>query len=266
MTATKPAEPVWLTVDGVKLEIVERGQGRPILWLHGEEGLDPEAPFLDRLAAHGRVLAPVHPGFGHSPDSGAIDTVDDLAYLYLDLLAARDQREVVVIGASLGGWIAAEMAVRSGDRLAALVLVAPLGIKVGDRETRDIPDIFALHPDEVVRLQWADPARAAVDHGKLSDDQLTVTARNREATALYAWEPYFHNPKLRQRLHRIAAPTLLLWGAQDRFVSAEYYGAAYRAAIAGARLQTIPEAGHFPHLEQPEALVESIRGFLGARR
>lgn len=255
-----------LIIDGAKLEIVERGRGRPILWLHGEEGLDPEAPFLDRLAAHGRVLAPSHPGFGHSPDSSTVDTVDDLAYLYLDLLAGRDLREVAVIGASLGGWIAAEMAVRSCERLGALILVAPLGIKVGDRETRDIPDIFALHPDEVVRLQYADPSRAAVDYGKLSDDQLTVIARNREATALYAWEPYFHNPKLRQRLHRIAAPTLLLWGAQDRFVSAESYGAAYRAAVPGARLDTIAGAGHFPHLEQPDALVEAIRGFLGARR
>ena len=85
-----------LTVQGVKLEIVERGQGRPILWLHGEEGLDHEAPFLDRLAAHGRVIAPSHPGFGHSPEADSVDTVDDLAYLYLDVLAARNARDVVV--------------------------------------------------------------------------------------------------------------------------------------------------------------------------
>src|SRR6266511_3242492 len=258
--------PGWLTVHSVRLEIVERGQGQPILWLHGEEGLDPGAPFLDLLAAHGSVLAPSHPGFGHSPDVGSIDTVDDLSYLYLDLLAARNLRDVVVIGASLGGWIAAEMAVKCCDRLAGLVLVAPLGIKVGDRETRDIPDIFALHPDEVTELQYADPSRAAVDHTTLTDDQLTVIARNREATALYAWEPYFHNPKLPQRLHRITAPALLLWGAADRFVTADYYGAAYRAAIPGARFETIDRAGHFPHLEQPDTLVERIRMFLGARK
>jgi pimeloyl-ACP methyl ester carboxylesterase len=252
----------WQTVHGVELEVVERGRGRTILWLHGEEGLDPGAPVLDLLAAHGRVLAPSHPGFGHSPDAPAIDTIDDLAYLYLDLLAERDHREVVVIGCSLGGWIAAEMAVRCTDRLGRLVLVGPLGIKVGDRETRDIPDIFALHPDEVRRLLYRDPSRATVDYAALSDDQLTVLARNREATALYAWEPYFHNPKLRQRLHRIGVPTLLAWGAEDRFVSAGYYGAAYRDAIPGARLQTIEGAGHFPHLEAPEALVACIRAFL----
>ena len=90
---------------------------------------------------------------------------------------------------------------------------------------------------------------------------MTVIARNREATALYAWEPYFHDPKLRRRLHRITVPTLLLWGADDRFVAADYYGAAYRDAIPGAGLETIPGAGHFPHLEQPEALAERVRAF-----
>jgi len=256
----------WLTVHDARLEIVERGAGPPILWLHGEEGLSPSAVYLDLLAAHGQVLAPSHPGFGHSPDADGVETVDDLSYLYLDLLAVRDLREVVVIGASLGGWIAAEMAVKCAARLVGLILIAPLGIKVGDRETRDIPDIFALHPDEVARLQYHDPARAAVDPTTLSDDQLTVIARNREATAQYVWEPYCHNPKLRRRLRRITVPTLLLWGADDRFVTAAYYGAAYRAAIPGARLEPIAEAGHFPHLEQPRALVERVGRFLVERR
>ncbi len=264
--ATNVTQPGWVTVHSVRLEVVERGQGRPILWLHGEEGLDPGAQFLDLLAAHGSVFAPSHPGFGRSPDVASIDTVDDLSYLYLDLLADRNLRDVTVVGSSLGGWIAAEMAVKCSDRFSGLVLVAPLGIKVGDRETRDIPDIFALPPDEVSRLQYRDPAKVAVDHGKLTDDQLTVIARNREATALYAWEPYFHNPKLRQWLHRIKLPTLLLWGADDRFVTAAYYGAAFRTAIPGARFETVAGAGHFPHLEEPAALVERIGAFIGERK
>jgi pimeloyl-ACP methyl ester carboxylesterase len=197
--------------------------------------------------------------------SDDIDTVDDLSYLYLDLLTGQ-ARDAVLVGASLGGWIAAEVAVKSGERVAGLVLIAPLGIKVGDRETRDIPDIFALHPDEVVRLQYRDPGRAMVAGATLSDDQLTIIARNREATAQYVWEPYFHNPKLRRRLRRIGVPTLLLWGADDQFVTPGYYGAAYRAAIPGARLETIEEAGHFPHLEQPEAVVERVGRFLAAMR
>ena len=252
----------WLTVHGVQLEVVARGQGRPLVVLHDEDGLDPKAPFLDLLAARARVLAPSHPGFGRSPDAAAVDTVDDLAYLYLDLLAQQGLREAILVGCSLGGWIAAEMAVKCTHRLARLILVAPLGIKIGDRETRDIPDIYALPQDTVTRLKYHDPTRAAVDYTALPDEALTVIARNREATSLYAWEPYFHNPKLRQRLHRIDIPTLLVWGASDRFVTAGYYGAAYRDAIPGSRLEIIERAGHLPHIEQPEAFAERVRVFV----
>ena len=253
-----------LTLHGVQLDVYEQGQGRPILLLHGEDGPYPQTPFFSLLAEQGRVILPTHPGFGQAPDANNIDTVDDLAYLYLDLLDEYDLRNAVVIGCSLGGWIAAEMAVRSTARLSRLVLVAPLGIKVGDRETRDIPDIFALPPEEVVRLQYHDPTQATVDYASLSDDALTAIARNREATALYAWEPYFHNPKLRQRLHRIAIPTLLVWGASDRFVTPDYYGTAYRDAIPGAQLTVIDRAGHWPQVEQPEAVVERVGAFLAS--
>lgn len=256
------AEPNWLTVHDVQIELSDRGKGRSLLVLHGEDGLDPHAPFLQQLTSLGRVLAPSHPGFGRSPDSDFIDTVDDLSYLYLDLLSQQNLDDVTVIGLSLGGWIAAEMAVKSTERIAKLILVAPLGIKVGDRETRDIPDIFALAPDEVTRLKYHDLSYATVDYSTLSDDELTIIARNREATALYAWEPYFHNPKLRRRLHRINVPTLLLWGASDRFVTAGYYGAVYREAIPGARLEIIEQAGHLPQIEQPEKFLERVRSFL----
>jgi pimeloyl-ACP methyl ester carboxylesterase len=260
--ATHASETGSLTIHGVQLEVVDRGQGRPILLLQEEDGLTPRGPFLASLAAYGRVIVPSHPGFGHSPDSTFIDTVDDLSYLYLDLLAELNLRDVVIIGCSLGGWIAAEMAVKSTERIDQLVLVAPVGIKVGDRETRDIPDIFALSPTEVTRLKYHDPTRAAIDYTILSDDELTVIARNREATALYGWEPYFHNPKLRHRLHRIDIPTLLLWGASDRFVTPGYYGVAYQKAIPGAKLEMIDGAGHLPHIEQPEACVERVRAFI----
>ena len=111
-------------------------------------------------------------------------------------------------------------------------------------------------------MQYHEPGRAAVDYSTLSDAELRVMVRNREATALYVWEPYFHNPKLRQRLHRIRIPSLLVWGASDRFLLPDYYGAAYREAIPGARLEIIERAGHWPHLEQPAAVVEHIRRFL----
>jgi len=255
-----------LAIRRVQLEVVDRGQGRPILLLHEEDGLKPNTPFLSLLEKYGRVIAPAHPGFGHSPDSALIDTVDDLSYLYLDLLTELNLRDVVVIGCSFGGWIAAEMAVKSTERIAKLILVAPVGIKVGDRETRDIPDIFALSPEEVTRLKYHDPTRAVVKVATLSDDELTVIVRNREATALYGWEPYFHNPKLLYRLHRIDIPTLLLWGASDRFVTPGYYGATYQKAIPGAKLELVDGAGHLPHIEQPEAVADRVHKFLGEGR
>jgi len=263
--STEQSEMKWVSVHDVQLEMIERGQGRPILLLHGEDGIDPQAPFLNLLANSGHVIVPSHPGFGHSPEVDWIDTVDDLSYLYLDFLAEQNLQDVIVVGLSLGGWIAAEMAVKSTERIAKLILVAPVGIKVSDRETRDIPDIFALSPSEVARLKYHDPAFATVDYSKLSDDQLTALARNREATVLYAWEPYFHNPKLRRRLRRIDVPTLLLWGANDQFVTPGYYGAAYRDAIHGARLETIARAGHLPQVEQPTAVAERIRTFLAEK-
>jgi pimeloyl-ACP methyl ester carboxylesterase len=191
-------------------------------------------------------------------------TVDDLSYFYLDLLDQLDLGNVTLVGVAFGAWIAAEIAVKSTARLSHLVMANAVGIKVGDRETRDIPDIWALDPEEVQRLQYADPARAAVDYTQLSEDRVTVIARDREATALYGWEPYFHNPKLRRRLRRIDVPTLLVWGAEDRFVTPGYYGAAYQAAMPGARLATIDGAGHFPHLERPEAFADRVAEFLRA--
>src|SRR3954469_10625165 len=116
----------WLTVHDVQLEMIECGQGRPILLLHGEDGLNPQAPFLNLLASRGQVFAPSHPGFGHSPEVNWIDTVDDLSYLYLDFLAAQNLKDVIVIGLSLGGWVAAEMAVKSTERIAKMILVAPV--------------------------------------------------------------------------------------------------------------------------------------------
>jgi pimeloyl-ACP methyl ester carboxylesterase len=253
-----------IQIQGLSLEIVEGGAGQPLLVLHGGEGLQPTAPFLRRLAETCRVIAPSHPGFGRSSLPAAFDTTDDLAYFYLDLLDELSLTNVVLMGFSFGGWVAAEMAVKCCHRLAGLVLVDAVGIKVGDRETRDILDIFAVSPDELGRHLFHDPALAQRDLSALSDDELRVIARNRESLALFGWDPYMHNPKLRRRLHRITVPTLLIWGESDGVVNPAY-GAAYRDAIPGARLELVPRAGHAPQLEQPDALVEQVRRFIDER-
>jgi len=247
-------------VNGARIELIDRGHGRPILFLHPHIGLDPSAPVLAMLAEGGRLIAPSHPGFGHSERPACITTVDDLAYFYLDLMDALDLRDTFVIGVSLGAWIAAAIAVKSTARMARLVLGNPVGIKVGDRETRDILDIFAMVEGEFLEKAFADPAVGQRDYRAMREDEVTVVARNREAAALYAWSPYMHDPKLKGRLHRIRIPTLVLWGTADRLVG-EAYGRAFAAAMPGAKFETIAGAGHFPHLEQPKAFAGRTLAF-----
>jgi pimeloyl-ACP methyl ester carboxylesterase len=252
MNAAADASVSTFIVNGVRIELIDRGHGRPILFLHPHIGLDPSAPVLAMLAEGGRLIAPSHPGFGHSERPAGITTVDDLAYFYLDLMDALDLRDTLVIGASLGAWIAAAIAVKSTARMAGLVLGNPVGIKVGDRETRDILDIFAMLEGEFLEKAFVDSTVGQRDYRTMTDDEVTVVARNREAAALYAWSPYMHDPKLKGRLHRIRIPTLVLWGAGDRLVG-EAYGRAFAAAVPGAKFVTIEQAGHFPHIEQPKA-------------
>ncbi len=248
-------------VAGVTLELEERGDGRPLLFLHAGEGLDPQRPWLDLLAARCRVIAPLHPGWGNSTLPSWLSSVEDLAYLYLDLARALELSDAILVGASFGGWIAAEMAVRDTRRFAKLALVDPLGIKVGGVTERDIADMHALTRDEFTRLAWADPAKGAVDYMQLSELELAAIARSREAFTLFGWKPYMHNPRLKRWLHRIDIPTLLLWGVADGIVSTAY-GAAWRAEIPGARLEAIAAAGHFPHWEQPEAFAAALHRFI----
>lgn len=257
---TQAIEDGKIRVGDVELEVFRRGSGPPLLLLHGGDGLDHRARFMELLARRFEVIAPSHPGFGRSPLPDRFDSVDDLAYLYLDLIDALDLHDVVLVGFSLGGWIAAEVAVRCCHRIGRLVLVAPVGIKLGGRETRDLPDIFATNPDELARLAFHDPSKAAVDYAALSDDELRIIARNRESLALYTWEPYMHNPKLRYRLGRIRVPTLVIRGASDRIVSAAYADG-YSALISDAKTSTIDAAGHSPQIEQPEELANRIIAF-----
>jgi pimeloyl-ACP methyl ester carboxylesterase len=258
------AAPNLVAVRGVKIELIEQGAGPPLLFLHPGIGIEPDAPVLARLAARHRVLAPTHPGFGRSELPKSFDSVDDLAYFYLDLLDALDLHNVVVVGVSLGGWIAAEIAIKSSARLSHLVLANAVGIKVGDREHRDIVDIFAITDDELLALAYCDAAAGKRDYKSMPDAAVKAAARNREATARYAWAPFMHDPKLKGRLHRVTVPTLLLWGMHDRILS-EAYGRAYCAAIPGARFETLAGAGHFPHVEEPEQFAEKIFAFVGAQ-
>lgn len=246
-----------MMVGEVELEVIQKGSGQPMLLLHGGGGPLPASGFIDQLAERFEVIAPTHPGFGNTPRPAHIDKVDDLSYLYLDLLDQYDLQEVILVGFSIGGWTAVEIAVKNSARLARLMMVGAVGIKQGDRETRDFPDIFAMPPDEVAKIAFHDPAKAQIDFTSLSDAELTAFARNRESLALYAWEPYLHNPKLLRRLHRIQLPTNVCCGASDGLVTPAY-SQGYAGLIAGATFDTIAEAGHAPQVEQPQRFVDWV--------
>jgi pimeloyl-ACP methyl ester carboxylesterase len=253
-----------MVVNGLRLEAIDRGSGPPLLFLHPGIGVDLNAPALELLARNHRVIAPTHPGFGGSELPNGMNTVDDLAYFYLDLLDALDLRNVTLVGVSFGAWIAAEIAVKSTERLSHLVLANPVGIKVSDRETRDIADIWALTDAQFAELAYFDPKLGTPDYKTMPDADVLLAARNRESLARFAWSPYMHSPKLKGRLHRIRIPTLFLWGTADRILS-EHYGRAYCAAITGASFELIERAGHFPHIEQPQEFARRTLTFIDTK-
>ena len=249
-----------LRLGEIELELHEAGDGPPLLFLHSGGGFEPEDAFVAMLARRYRVIAPSHPGFGHSSLPDWMDSIDDIAHVHLELMDRLGLRRVKMIGCSIGGWIAAELATKTPDRIEKLVLVGPEGVKTGRRDQLDIPDIFALPQEEMARLRFHDPAKAKIDLAKLSPEQLRIMARNNESLALLVWEPYMHNPKLAHRLHRLTMPVLMMRGASDGLVSAEYL-ARYAKLVPQARIETIEAAGHLPQLEQPEAFVQKIVAF-----
>lgn len=252
-------------VAGVQLQVFEGGQGAPLLVLHDYEYLNAWQPFEERLAEQYHVVAPSHPGFGASALPKTFDAIDDLAYLYLSWL--REQGTPThVLGLGFGGWIAAEMAVRCTHNIASLTLVDAVGIKVSDATTRDIVDHFIFDYQQYLRLSWHDPAAGAdtmrlAGMEQLTDDELVTMLRNRQSLALYGWQPFLHDPKLRRWLRRIDVPMLVLWGASDQIVNPAY-GQAWAEAIPGARFERLANAGHYPYLEQPDAFLAALTPFL----
>jgi pimeloyl-ACP methyl ester carboxylesterase len=250
-----------VSIAGGELELFEGGAGAPLLFLHGAQGVPPATAFLQRLARTRRIIAPSHPGFGTSSLPDWLDSVDDIAHIHLELIDRLGLDHVDLIGCSVGGWIAAEIATKVPARIRRLVMVGPVGVKVGPPDRLDIPDIFAISQERLARLLFHDPDKHRPDLANMPDEALEAMVRNRETLALITWEPYMHNPKLRHRLHRVAAPALFVRGESDGLVSAEYL-AAYAALLPDARTATVAAAGHAPQVEQPDALAKLVMEFL----
>jgi pimeloyl-ACP methyl ester carboxylesterase len=227
----------------------EEGEGRPILVLHGGGGPFTVQSIVSHLAPSHHVLAPTHPGWDGTARPAWSDSIEDLAIAYLHLLADLDLTGVAVIGSSMGGWIAAEMAVRDeARRISDIVLIDGVGVDVPGQPIRDF---FALDPKGVATYAWHDSERYYVDPATVPPAQAERQKGNMEALRAYAGIE-MHDPKLLRRLGGVRARTLAIWGASDGIVTPDY-GRAFAAAVPGGQFELIEEAGHLPHIEQPAA-------------
>lgn len=243
--------------DGLTVRIDERGSGRPVLILHGGGGPQTVIGLAVALSANAHVLVPTHPGFAGEPRPAWFDSIDDLAITYLDLLEQLDLHDVIVIGSSVGGWIASEMAVRDTTRLSSLVLVDATGIQVAGHE---IVDVYSLTPDELSALSFHNPAAFRVDPATITPEQVATRAANFQTLKVYDRKQ--GDPKLRRRLSRVNIPVLVVWGESDGVVDSDY-GRAYAQSFPHARFELVSEAGHLPQIEQPERILNLVREFVG---
>lgn len=242
------------------LEFRSAGDGPALLFLHGESGLVFCEPALLRLGEHFSVAAPSHPGWGASPRRPTDRSIDDLAYRYLDLLEAFDDPPLLV-GCSIGAWLALEIATKDESRIAGLVLVAPVGIRTGKPTRRYYLDRYATSPEALTAALYG-----AADRGpnlaERSDQDLLWLARAQEATAFYCWQPYLHNPSLLDRLHRVRRRTLVVSGADDGFILAKDHVEALCSAL-GGQVETVvfADTGHQVEEQRPDELAACTVAF-----
>jgi pimeloyl-ACP methyl ester carboxylesterase len=245
-----------IDVAGTKLGYREAGAGPPVLFLHGAAGAAWD-PLLEQLSAGYRVLAPEHPGFGRGQIPEWMVSVGDVAFFYLDLMQALDLRHVHLVGHGLGGWIAAEIAIRNTGRLASLALLAPAGV-----ETREamFDDIFSWSTEEFACRQFQDAKLAQEWQQAQAKLDIDIALQNRTALARLGWNPRMHNPQLPYWLHRIDVPTLLVWGEDDQVVPFGCHEP-FKREIAHAELFALPKSGHALPIERAKEVGARLTPF-----
>jgi pimeloyl-ACP methyl ester carboxylesterase len=254
-----------LTVAGVgtvPVTFTERGSGRPVLLLHGGAGAFSVAGFAEQVSASepARVVTPVHPGFDGTPRPEQLASIRSLAAVYAQLLRDLGLSDVCLIGNSIGGWIAAELALAESAapdcRVSSVVILDAAGLQI---DAAPIPDFFSLTLDQVFDLSYFNPDAFRIDPATLPDERKAAQAANRAALLVYAGQA-MGDPSLLGRLPAISIPTLVVWGTADRMIPAAH-GHAYASAIPGAQFLLIAHAGHLPQLEAPAELQAAVWEF-----
>jgi pimeloyl-ACP methyl ester carboxylesterase len=242
----------FVEIDGCRTHLRRGGKGGPLLFLHGASGAPVIMPFMEKLAQRFEVLVPEHPGWGKSDEPEWLENIHDVAYFYLDFLRQLKLSGVTVVGSSMGGWIAMEMAVRSTARIKSLVLVSPAGIAAPGV----LPaDIFLMTPEDLVRNLFVDEK---LIQARLSAPvDVDEALKNRHTTARLAWEPRLHDPHLGKWLHRIDVPVKIVWGRQDRILPVGLAEPLHKL-IPGSELHILESCGHLPHAEKVDEFVDIV--------
>jgi pimeloyl-ACP methyl ester carboxylesterase len=260
MTTTAPSDVTErdVEVNGIPTRVLVAGTGDPVLFLHGASGLLWD-PFLDALAEGHTVYAVEHPGAGESDALTLLPGIWELVLFYDELLDELGLDTVQVVGHSFGGMVAAELAANSPRRVSRLVLIAPIGFW---RDDTPIPDIAGIPPETLVNLVLADPTGplAATLVPPADDPQALFEAAMRMASILHFIWP-IPDKGLDRRIHRVSAPTLLVWGAQDKLVD-PVYAEEFTSRLRDSRVQLVDGAGHLPQLEAPAEVRRHVLGFL----
>lgn len=249
-----------IPVCGRSTRLFHGGDGPSVIFLH--DAFCPSwLPLHDKLASEFEVFVPIHPGFAGSEDHfDQFETMEDLVIHYLDLCDALRLERPALAGASFGGWIAAEWAVRYSDRLQSLILIDPLGLRL---EAVPVADVLSLDGAALRQILFSDP-NSPLAMETLPDtpkaDAIVSTILGRRTLARFAWQ-FPDNPKLLRYLYRARLPALILWGERDGYVPLAH-GKAYHEGIANSELNAIPSVGHLPHLEAPEACAKLMSSFL----
>ena len=244
----------------LELTIAEGGVAgaRTVLVLHGGGGPFTVAPIAAHYEPNSYVLLPTHPGWDGTPRPDELADIPSLAAIYLRLLADRDLHDVLVIGSSLGGWIAAEMAASDTEhRIGRLVIIDGAGVEVPEHP---VVDFFGLTPRQIAEYSWHDPERGYIDPSTLPPERIAMQRANIQTMGVYTAQHGMHDPAMQARLGQVTIPVLVLWGASDR-VFTPGYGLAYATEFPEASFELIAEAGHLPQLEQPAATFAALDAF-----
>ncbi len=262
MTLAKTANQTMVTVSGHDIEMHRGGLGPPLLFLHGGAGFGTFDPTSGPLAEKFTVYAPSHPGFFGSGRPDWLYTINDLSHFYKDMVQQLGLENYVLVGHSVGGWIAAEMAAMDHHNIKGLVLIDAAGVRP---EKGEITEVFMVSGDTRLKLAFHDPSQVPgydLIAAEPSPEGAAVLHGNMEMLSRLCWRPYLHNPSLPHFLGEVKTPALVVWGKQDAIIPVEC-GEIYSKLLPNATLKTIDNCGHSPQMEKPDEFNAAIAGFLG---